>query len=277
MELCPLLIIMMITYAEIAMKKRLFLILWLAGICGTLSLLLVDISALIALLPKPPGDPVDIPHPILLALASVIQQSIVTSVAVLVGVLLADKVGLHSPAAEAWAAGKEPTGPLRRQLLPGIAAGIAGGIAIALSWVIAKPFLSAEFIERAEGFNKLLPNAVRLLYGGITEEILLRWGLMTFLVWALWKLLQKSRAEPSAFIFVISILVSSLLFGILHLPIASILNDGLDLPVTVYIIGANSIFGIVAGFLYWRRGLESAIIAHIFAHVVLITAIALTI
>jgi membrane protease YdiL (CAAX protease family) len=35
----------------------------------------------------------------------------------------------------------------------------------------------------------------------------------------------------------------------------------------------NSIFGIVAGFLYWRRGLEAAILAHMSAHLVLILAI----
>ena len=51
------------------------------------------------------------------------------------------------------------------------------------------------------------------------------------------------------------------------------LAGGLTAPIVVYVITANSIFGTVAGFLYWRRGLEAAMIAHISAHVVLITAI----
>jgi membrane protease YdiL (CAAX protease family) len=34
-------------------------------------------------------------------------------------------------------------------------------------------------------------------------------------------------------------------------------------------------FGLVAGFLYWKKGLEAAIIAHITTHVVLVTAIRL--
>ncbi len=257
------------------MKKRLFLILWLAGIIGVLSFLLIDLSALIAALPVQPGDPDEMPHPALLKLASVFQPAVLTTIAVLVGVLLAGRVGLHSPAAEAWAKGEDPIEPLRRQIVPGIVAGIAGGAAIALSWVISKPFLSAEFIDRAEGFNKLVPHAVRLLYGGFTEEILLRWGFMTFLVWASWRLFQKGTGEPKPVYFVAAIILSSLLFGIGHLPIASLLNNGLDLPIAVYVIAANSIFGIIAGFLYWRRGLESAIIAHMFAHIVLITAIAL--
>ena len=58
-----------------------------------------------------------------------------------------------------------------------------------------------------------------------------------------------------------------------HLPIASMLAGGLTAPLVIYVITANSIFGIVAGFLYWRRGLEAAMIAHISTHLVLISAI----
>jgi len=40
-----------------------------------------------------------------------------------------------------------------------------------------------------------------------------------------------------------------------------------------YIVVANGLFGLIAGYLYWKRGLEAAIIAHMLTHVVLITAI----
>jgi hypothetical protein len=62
-------------------------------------------------------------------------------------------------------------------------------------------------------------------------------------------------------------------FGIGHLPIASALSGGLTAPLVAYVIIANSIFGVFAGFLYWKKGFESAIIAHMFTHVVLISAI----
>jgi hypothetical protein len=38
------------------------------------------------------------------------------------------------------------------------------------------------------------------------------------------------------------------------------------------VIVANSAFGIVTGYLYWKYGLESAIVAHMLGHVVLVTA-----
>ena len=96
---------------------------------------------------------------------------------------------------------------------------------------------------------------------------------MTFLVWAAWRLFQKGEGTPKAALVVAAIFVSALVFGMGHLPIASMLSGGLTLPIVIYVITANSIFGIVAGFLYWKKGLEAAIIAHIFAHVVLISAI----
>lgn len=255
-------------------NKRLFLVLWIAGMVGVLSLLLVDLQALIAVLPQPAGTPPpELPPPALLKLAAVLQPAILTSLAVLLGIWLAPKVELHAPAAEAFADGKSFLAALKPQIIPGIVAGLISGIAIALTWLIAKPSLPATFIGKAEEFNQFIPHAVRILYGGSTEEILLRWGVMTFLVWMFWRIFQGGSGRPRGVYVVAAIVLSAVVFGIGHLPIASVLAGALTLPVVIYVITANSIFGIVAGFLYWRRGLESAMLAHMFAHVVLIAAI----
>lgn len=244
---------------------------------GVASFLFVDLTALIMAVPLPPGEPPPtLPPPALLKLVSVIQPAVITTVAVLVGCWLSPKVGLHSPAAEALASGDGFLAKLKPQILPGVIAGLASGVAIVASWVVAKPFLSAEFVTRAQEFNKLLPHITRLLYGGFTEELLLRWGMMTFLVWAAWLLFQKGKGVPKAIYVVVAIFASAVVFGVGHLPIASMLAGGLTTPLVIYVITVNSIFGMVAGFLYWKKGLEAAMIAHISAHVVLITAIYLT-
>lgn len=257
-------------------RTRLFLILWIAGMAGILSFLLVDISALIAILPVPEGtSPAELPPPAILKLVTLIQPSILTALAVIVGIWLAPRVGLHSPAAEAASLRSAIWPALKPQLLPGVIAGLVSGVAVALTWMIAKPSLPGEFIIRAEEFNKFIPVPVRLLYGGFTEEILLRWGVMTLLVWLMWKIFQRGRGNPRNAWFALSILVSALLFGIGHLPVASVLAGGLTVPIIVYVLVGNSLFGIVAGFLYWRLGLEAAMIAHMAAHLVIITAILL--
>jgi len=218
-------------------------------------------------------EPPALPPMWLLKVASVFQSGVLITFAVVVGMWLSPKVGLHSPAAEAASRGEAFLPKFKPQILPGVLAGLATGVALVGTWVVAKPSFSAEFISRAEEFNRLMPNITRFLYGGFAEEILLRWGMMTFLVWASWRLFQKDKERPKSVYFVGAILLSALIFGAGHLPIASMLGGGLTLPIVAYVITANSIFGIAAGFLYWRRGLEAAIIAHITAHVVLVSAI----
>ncbi len=42
----------------------------------------------------------------------------------------------------------------------------------------------------------------------------------------------------------------------------------MDVPVVAFVIGVNTTLGLLFGYLYWRHGLESAMIAHAAAHVV---------
>jgi hypothetical protein len=252
-------------------KTKLFLILWLAGLIGVFSFLLVDLSALVSNLQVPEGTEIPPVTPLIKVLG-LIQPSVILTFAVIVGVGLASRVGLSAPIAEAAVGGGKVVSALKPQIVPGIIGGLAGGVAIVLTGLLSKPFLSAEVVTRIAEFGKLLPLPTRLLYGGITEELLLRWGLMTLLVWAGWRLFQKGRNKPKALCFVLAILISSLVFGLGHLPIAYLVIPEPTVALLSYVIVANSVFGFVAGFLYWKKGLESAMIAHMLAHVVMLTA-----
>jgi hypothetical protein len=253
-------------------KTKLFLILWIAGITGVLSFLLVDLSALLANFPVTAGTEIPLSYS-LLKLLSIIQPTVIVSLAVLVGVGLAPKVGLSAPLAESAAGGRQLIPALRPQVVPGVVGGFLGGVAIVISWLVLKPFLPPEFVTRAEELNKHMPFLTRLLYGGITEELLLRWGVMTLLVWIAWRLLQKGKDEPRAICFVSAIVLSAIVFGLGHLPLVSALGVHFTAAIVLYIVVANSAFGFIAGYLYWKKGLESAIVAHMFAHVVIVTAI----
>ena len=253
-------------------KTRQFLILWIAGISGVLSFLLVDISALLAHLPVAAEAKMPF-SPLMLKLISLIQPAVLLSIAVFVGVALASRVGLFSPAAEAAADKGNVASALKPQIVPGLIGGLMGGIAIPLTWLLWKPFLPPVFVSRAEQLNKILPTLTRLLYGGITEELLLRWGVMTLLVWLAWRLLQKGRGKPRVICFVSAIIISSVVFGLGHLPLASVLAVDFTVAIVSYIVVANSLFGLIAGYLYWKKGLEAAIIAHMLTHVVLIAAV----
>ena len=137
-----------------------------------------------------------------------------------------------------------------------------GGI---LLFAVAR-YAPAAVAELQERF--VVPLVARVLYGGVTEELLLRWGLMTALVWLAWRFLQGRRGPVRAGLVWLAIAISALIFAAGHLPAASALLGVLNAGVATFVIGANTAFGLLFGFLFWRHGLESAMIAHALAHVV---------
>jgi hypothetical protein len=254
-----------------SIRTRLFLILSLAGIAGVVSLLLIDLTSLIALIPDLGGS--EIPTITLsFSLLSLVQPIIILELAVLAGVVLAHKVRLSAPVAEALASRSDALSALKPQIVPGLLGGLVGGVSIVLVSLLFKPSLQADVVARISEFVKLLPLPTRVLYGGITEELLLRWGLMTLLVWLAWRLLQKGQGTPKSICYVVAILLSALVFGIGHLPVTYMLFSEPTVSLILFVVIANSTFGLVAGYLYWKKGLESAIIAHVFGHIVLAVA-----
>src|SRR5438034_6585823 len=81
-------------------KMKLFAILWLAGMVGVLSILLIDLSAVIASLPVRAGTMIS-PITPTLKLLTLVLPVVLLILAVLLGVALATKVRLLSPIAEA--------------------------------------------------------------------------------------------------------------------------------------------------------------------------------
>ena len=256
----------------ITARTKLFAILWLAGMAGVLSVLLIDLSAVLANLPA--NAELEMPFPpVIIKLLSIVQTAILLSIAIFIGVRLAPLVGLSAPAAEALARGNSFVSALKPQVLPGLIAGFTAGVVILSSYLLFRPILPPVFVTRAERLNSSMPLLTRLLYGGITEELLLRWGLLTLLVWAAWRIFQRGRGTPRAIYFVSAIVISSVVFGIGHLPVVSALEVDFTLPIVAFIVLANSLFGLIAGYLYWQKGLEAAIIAHMSTHVVIVTTI----
>lgn len=99
-----------------------FVILFSAGMAGVYSTLLIDLPALVALLPIPAGTEIP-PITPAIKLLSLIQPAVLVAVAVLVGVALARKVGLYSPAAEAVASGGRVAPAVKPQVVPGLVGG----------------------------------------------------------------------------------------------------------------------------------------------------------
>lgn len=150
-------------------------------------------------------------------------------------------------------------------LRSGVVGGIIAGAVIMLLEQAFNPLLPDDYL--ALSVTMTMDPITRFLYGGITEEILMRFGAMSFIVFLLTRIFGKNDARNVW----IAIGITAVLFGMGHLPMLKMAIGDPPAILTTFIILANGLAGIVFGWLYWKRGLECAMVAHIMAHVVMLT------
>ena len=233
---------------------RLGALLWLLGMPGVVAVvwaLVPPLAAHQALLPLPLWAVV---------LLSGLQTAVLLALAVMAGVWLAPRVGLRAPAAASWVAGTPIAPALRAQVMPGALGGVAGA-----AWLWALSLMAPAALQPSDP-GSAVPLVVKLLYGGITEELLVRWGVMTLVLWAGWRVLQRGQGRPANALVAAAVLSSAMLFALGHLPAAQAMAGEPTAPVVAFVLVSNAVFGLVAGWLFARHGLEAAIIAHMLAH-----------
>ena len=149
-------------------------------------------------------------------------------------------------------------------LKPGMVAGI----------ICASLLITGNMLMQAEQLNVPLNpfyGLLALIYAGFNEEVILRLFLLSGIALLLKKIFKNMSAST---IMWVSIAVTSLMFGLAHLPIA--LRGVTATPIfVVRIMILNGVGGIIFGWLFWRKGLETAMLAHIVADFFLYVAIPL--
>lgn len=240
---------------ETRARRRPGLALWtrltLLGLVGVASLLYFPVEQLV---------PVDV-DPMLLRLASTAQPALFVLAFAAIGLWAAPKVGLDAPAVRAWAEGR----PVWPTLRPGLRPALVTGFAVAA--ILVALFTILPGLGGGELLRFSTPLITRLLYGGITEELLMRWGLMSLIAWTAWRLAGRPTRVP-AWCLVTAAVASALLFAVGHLPLLTMLAPDAPVAIVLLVLVCNFVPGLLFGWLFWRRGLESAMVAHAFAHLV---------
>ncbi len=170
-------------------RSRLSVVLWLAGMLGIVALVTTDLPQL------PPnllqGRELPIPMWAFLGIA-IVQGALFVALAVWVGTSTAPALGMRAPTFEAAATGQQIIPHLVPQLRPGLVFGL---LICLFLFAVTMYGPDAWVATQASYYPSLL---VRVLYGGITEEVLLRWGLMNGVIWALWRIFQRRGGSPRA-------------------------------------------------------------------------------
>lgn len=237
--------------------RRLGFALWLAGMIGIVIVVTTHLPSLLPLLLK--GRALPVPLGVVLV-GGVIQAGLLLALATWAGIAMAAPLDLRAPAFEAFAARQPLLPALRPQWLPGVGVGVLAGLFLFACSTLGPAAWTAAQVA----YYPSLP--ARLFYGGITEEVLLRWGFMTAVVWALWKLVQRDGGAPRSAVVMAGIVIAAFVFGLAHLPAVATTLGGLDATIVGFILFGNGVVGSLFGALFWRRGLEAAMLAHAVAH-----------
>ncbi|WP_248924641.1 CPBP family intramembrane glutamic endopeptidase [Paenibacillus hamazuiensis] len=216
---------------------------------------------------SPPGGPVI--SFAQYAVASGVNVVLMTFVLSWIGASLSDKAGLKWDWIRSVFERKARPAWDRKYVLISVVGGILISVCIAAVQVIFMPFMPEmnQAVKNAE-----VPPWIGLttvFQGGVVEEVMIRFGFMTLAVWALGKLFSRKRHPLPGWIYTVSIFTAAVLFGIGHLGAAQALTGTLTAIIVVYIVLANSLGGIVFGYLYWKKGLEYAVVSHMTADIVL--------
>ncbi len=213
-----------------------------------------------------------------LAMVSCAQSAVFVLIAVFAGLAAARRVGLTAPVTLAVARG-EPAWPvLRPRLGWAVPVGLlSGGVTVLLDALVFNPRAPElhRLNESALAQHSVWKAALACLYGGFTEEILVRLFILSVLALGLLHLgrLMRGGAQlPGGLVRSLALLLanvlSALIFGLMHLPATAALVALTPLLIIRALV-LNGVVGLCCGFLYVRRGLEAAMAAHLVADVVL--------
>ena len=179
------------------------------------------------------------------------------------GLKLGAPLGLAAPwlAARLYGRARPASSAWPQAAVLGVAAGllVIGAIALfgaPIEDMARKPHASVGFA---------LKGLLASPYGAIVEEVELRVFVMGLFAWLLCRF---SGGQARSWAMVAAIILAALVFGAGHLPMAAQLAP-LSLGVIARVVAYNALGGVVFGWLYWKRGLEHAMLAHFCADLVL--------
>lgn len=208
-----------------------------------------------------------LPRPVL-ALISFLQTAILMAVAVGVGLLAAQPVGLGAPVVRAVLAGEPMLAPIVRLLPVSLGLGVLSFVFMAL----LERYVFAPHVPEALRMSDVNAKAwMRFLasfYGGIDEEMLMRLFVVSGLVWILGRFWQNASGQAANGAYWTALFLSALLFGLGHLPATKALTP-LSPMLILRAVALNGVAGIAFGWLYWRYGLEAAMLSHFCADLLL--------
>ena len=180
------------------------------------------------------------------------------SILIFVGLWVSERANLGAPVLARMFSSKPLKGFLSFQsFLAAIGLSIFVAVVLLGLFEIQKAFYPVDtIVQRPEKFYYFFVS----FSAGITEEIMFRLCLMTLII-ALIQYAKKSENPSDATVWTGN-LIAAIFFGLMHLPLSSNFVELAPFTIGVNIVG-NLITGSTFGWIYWKKGLLTAITAHV--------------
>ena len=225
------------------------------GLIGVASLPLLMLPSLRVLLRsgQAPGMSLE-----MLAALTLIQPALRLLAGAAIGAALAPRLGFTSHVANV---------NVRARFAGEVPAAVAAGIATGAAIVVLDFALFSHAAHVPPSARRILDSlAGGVLYGGLSEEIMMRWGLMSLVAWVGVRLFARRGATAPSSVCIGAIVVVALLFAAGHLP-AALTFAPFTATLLLRVLLLNGLAGLVFGWLFWRRSLEAAMLAHACTHI----------
>ncbi len=183
---------------------------------------------------------------------------VISAILAFLGLSLGRSIGLGAPMMDAWFAGNPDMPRQFRRTLPlAIGLGIVAGVIIVVLALLMGAFFGYDvFVLHTKTSLSPVLGLLASFDAPLREEVWFRLGIMTLLIWLGCKLLR--REKPSLPILWGGLVVSALIFAASHwqnFPSPT-------LALVMLAVLTNFVPGLILGWLYWRKGLLVAIVAH---------------
>lgn len=150
----------------------------------------------------------------------------------------------------------------KESILTGFILGvICSTIHLMMYYGYLRPKISPKDYAEIEAHYRQTGILTRVFYGGVLEEVIFRWGLLSLFVW-----LFQLVGLDNPYSLITSVFVTSLLFAIVHIPSIKLVTTEPKKEMYVYTIAGNIWVGLCASFAFIESGLFAAIIVHMLFH-----------
>jgi hypothetical protein len=193
----------------------------------------------------------------------ILVQVVLLGVIIYLGLYLGRSVGLGAPLLEGWAKGEQ----VRERAVSALKIALAVGLGVTAAKYLLDLLVFSPFMEGTLSRWGQVPLVLQLpipFQQGIGDEIIYRLFWMTVVVWLIWKAQGSGDAPPGDRAYWAGILIVGL-FPVLGLVLSGVTGLALLQYTAIILAGA-----IPFGWLYWKKGIEAALLAHFTSSVVLV-------